>query len=206
MEAKIETKIEARRRLHIKAKTLPNGEGFVIVTSRFRATTRRRPMVFLLAFPVRKASHFDQCLLLPTKAKLLWDFAVQSTAYTASLTHVKGVRVSTGSRLSLVSGDHIGSPLRCPFRNVDFTGLPQRQNTPYLVRFSFRKSIASLAVLPISHKSRAFMGTLVRFVGKRRCRRPKRRFFAGKPSNWAVHRRRVAPTDVRFKIWIHRAG
>ena len=30
----------------------------------------------------------------------------------------------------------------------------------------------------------------VRFVGKRRRRRPKRRFFAGKPSNCAVHRRR----------------
>ena len=58
MEAKIETKIEARRRLHIKAKTLPIGEGFVIVTSRFRATTRCRPMVFLLAFPKGKASHY----------------------------------------------------------------------------------------------------------------------------------------------------
>ena len=54
----MEAKIEARRRLNIKAKTLPIGEGFVIVTSRFRATTRRRHMVFLLAFPNRKASHY----------------------------------------------------------------------------------------------------------------------------------------------------
>ena len=62
--------------------------------------------------------------------------------------HWGGVRYS----ISTDSGDHAGSPLRCPFRNVDFTGLPQNANA-------------------------------VRFVGKRRRRRPKRRFFAGKPSN-----------------------
>ena len=40
----------------------------------------------------------------------------------------------------------------------------------------------------------------VRFVGKRRRRRPKRRFFAGKPSKCAVCRRRVAPTFPEGKV------
>ena len=84
-------------------------------------------------------------------------------------------------------------------------GLPQRQNTPYLARFSFRKSIASSAVLPLSHKSRAFVGTLVRFVGKRRCRRPRRRFFAGKPSKCAVRRRRPRQSVEGFSTRHSRA-
>ena len=43
---------------------------------------------------------------------------------------------------------------------MDFPGLPQRQNTPYIAHFSCWKSYATSAVLPLSHKSSAFVGTL----------------------------------------------
>ena len=46
----------------------------------------------------------------------------------------------------------------------------------------------------------------VRFVGKRRCRRPKRRFFAGKPSNCAVHRRRPRHSVKGFSSYVIRAS
>ena len=43
---------------------------------------------------------------------------------------------------------------------MDFPGLPQRQNTPYIAHFSCWKSYATSAVLPISHRSKASVGTL----------------------------------------------
>ena len=202
-------------------------------------------------------------------------------------------RVSSGSSVTLahVSGRPRGvAPTDSRFEMWILQGLPQGQNTPFIAHFGKCQKFAFRSVLPISHKSRAFAGTLrspqmaptkrqrsafcgkeeapapkakvfrrkteqirrapttsaaigkmfflsayprtgssitlahwmkchvsgrphrvaptdacfeiwilqglpqnanaVRFVGKRRRRRPRRRFFAGKPSKYAVRRRR----------------
>ena len=89
-----------------------------------------------------------------------------------------------GVRYSKVdSGDHTGSPLRRTHGSSanykymssipDIVGQGSRSVRTRLILLTFPvgKSYATSAVLPLSHKSRAFVGTLVRFVGKRR-RRP----------------------------------
>ena len=85
-------------------------------------------------------------------------------------------------------GDHIGSPLRmyvCPFRNsrhlvkcfstrhsraLDetsrFRATTRRQNTPFIAHFGRCQKFAFRSVLPLSHKSYAFVGALRNHVSK----------------------------------------
>ena len=57
-------------------------------------------------------------------------------------------------------------------------GLPQRQNTPYLARFSWRKSISFSAVLPISiPQKQSFCGNPSVFCGKEEAPAPKAKAF-----------------------------
>ena len=108
----MEAKIEARRRLNIKAKTLPIGEGFVI-TNLIRATTWGRP------YGWRRHS--------------VEGF---STRHIRALGQASRLRATT-----------------------------RRQNTPFIAHFGRCQKFAFRSVLPISHKSRAFAGTLRRPYG-----------------------------------------
>ena len=69
-------------------------------------------------------------------------------------------------------------------------GLPQRQNTPYLARFSWRKSISFSAVLPISiPQKQSFCGNPSVFCGKEEAPAPKAKAFHRK-----TEQMRRAPT------------
>ena len=106
--------------------------------------------------------------------KPLWIHVSKFAALGRGFFH--SVHSHIGSRLSL-AGDHAGSPLRIPVSKCDFPGLPQNVNA-------------------------------VRFAGKRRRRRLRRWFFAGKPSKCAEHRRCHAsgrPHNVRTRPLSHKS-
>ena len=72
-------------------------------------------------------------------------------------------RAPTASEHALFSSVFVGATLRGrPFRNVNFAGLPQRQNTTFIAHFGRCQKFAFRSVLPFSHKSFAFVGALRR--------------------------------------------
>ena len=145
--------MEARRRLHIKAKTLPIGEGFVI-TNLIRATTWGRPYGGRMDHP----QITNICLasrtslgMAPTKrtalafcgkeeapapkAKVFRRKTEQLRRAPTTRHSVEGFStqyiraLGQASRLRIDAGDHIGSPLRMSVSKYGFTG---RGRTPPL--------------------------------------------------------------------------
>ena len=101
-----------------------------------RATTRRQNTTFI--------AHFGKCQKFAFRSVL--PFSHKSRAFVGALRmsvcpfrnprhsekgfssrHIRAL--GQASRLRTFPGDHMGSPLRCPFRNVDYTG---RSRTPPL--------------------------------------------------------------------------
>ena len=108
-------------------------------------------------------------------------------------------------------GDHTGSPLRIHVSKYGFYKGSHSVRTRHILlafpkgkasllrRFFLYPTKAELLREPYDvHKGLPQNANAVRFVGKRRRRRPKRRFFAGKPSNCAGRRRRVKAQSCRL--------
>ena len=116
-----------------------------------------------------KSSLLGRFFLLPTKALLLWE------PYGSAFRNPR--RVGTWSFCSLFLTEKLHIFDQCLLLPTKAELLRE----PYEVR----KWLSQNA-------------NAVRFVGKRRRRRPKRRFFAGKPSNCAGRRRRVKAQSCRL--------
>ena len=120
----------------------------------------RRHMVFLLAFrPVPPFSH-------RSKASVGDIRSPYGSTFQNSRHLVKGFSTRHSRALDETSR----------FEMWILQGSRSVRTRLILLTFPVGKSYATSAVLPLSHRSKASVGALVRFVGKRRRRRPRRRF------------------------------
>ena len=128
----------------------------------------RRHMVFLLAFPGGKASHFRPVPPFSHRSKAsVGDIrSPYGSTFQNSRHLVKGFSTRHSRALDETSR----------FEMWILQGSRSVRTRLILLTFPVGKSYATSAVLPLSHRSKASVGALVRFVGKRRRRRPRRRF------------------------------